>query len=97
MIFRWHTSDFYVNFNLLLYQFKGETAYAEAYNFNWFLWEVGLQFKEGYNGISGNQPINSSHPIFAGVKSLYQRNGSSIIDFQPSEQANQILVSSPDG
>ncbi|MEG5000965.1 lamin tail domain-containing protein [Microcoleus sp. B4-D4] len=71
--------------------------YAEAYNFNWFLWEVGLQFKEGYNGISGNQPINSDHPIFAGVKSLYQRNGSSIIDFQPDEQANQILVSSPDG
>lgn len=71
--------------------------YAEAYNFNWFLWEVGLQFKEGYNGISGNQPINSEHPIFAGVKFLYQRNGSSIIDFQPDEQANQILVSSPDG
>ncbi|WP_414583992.1 lamin tail domain-containing protein [Scytonema sp. PCC 10023] len=71
--------------------------YASGYNFNWFLWEVGLQFKEGYNGISGNQPINSQHPIFAGVKSLYQRNGSSIIDFQPDEQANQILVSSPDG
>ncbi|MEG4208056.1 lamin tail domain-containing protein [Microcoleus sp. Pol7_A1] len=71
--------------------------YASAYNFNWFLWEVGLQFKEGYNGISGNQPINSNHPIFAGVKSLYQRNGSSIIDFQPDEQANQILVSNPDG
>ncbi|MBW4591432.1 MAG: lamin tail domain-containing protein [Brasilonema angustatum HA4187-MV1] len=71
--------------------------YASGYDFNWFLWEVGLQFKEGYNGISGNQPINSDHPIFAGVKSLYQRNGSSIIDFQPDEQANQILVSSPDG
>jgi hypothetical protein len=71
--------------------------YATGYNFNWFLWEVGLQFKEGYNGISGNQPINSEHPIFAGVKSLYQRNGSSIIDFQPDEQANQILVRSPDG
>ncbi|MBW4626687.1 MAG: lamin tail domain-containing protein [Brasilonema octagenarum HA4186-MV1] len=71
--------------------------YAEAYNFNWFLWEVGLQFHERYNGISGNQPINSDHPIFAGVKSLYQRNGSSIIDFQPDEQANQILVRSPDG
>ncbi|MDF5729924.1 MAG: lamin tail domain-containing protein [Rhizonema sp. PD38] len=71
--------------------------YASGYDFNWFLWEVGLQFKEGYNGISGNQPINSEHPIFAGVKSLYQRNGSSIIDFQPDEQANQILVSSPDG
>ena len=71
--------------------------YASGYDFNWFLWEFGLQFKEGYNGISGNQPINSEHPIFAGVKSLYQRNGSSIIDFQPDEQANQILVSSPDG
>ena len=71
--------------------------YASGYNFNWFLGEVGLQFKEGYNGISGNQPINSEHPLFAGVKSLYQRNGSSIIDFQPDEQANQILVRSPDG
>ncbi|MBP5971211.1 lamin tail domain-containing protein [Brasilonema sp. CT11] len=71
--------------------------YASGYDFNWFLWEVGLQFKEGYNGISGNQPINSDHPIFAGVKSLYQRNGSSVIDFQPDEQANQILVSTPDG
>ena len=71
--------------------------YATGYEFNWFLCELGLQFKEGYNGISGNQPINSEHPIFAGVKSLYQRNGSSIIDFQPDEQANQILVKSPDG
>lgn len=71
--------------------------YATGYELNWFLYEVGLQFKEGYNGISGNQPINSEHPIFAGVKFLYQRNGSSIIDFQPDEQANQILVSSPDG
>jgi hypothetical protein len=71
--------------------------YATGYEFNWFLWEFGLQFHELYNGISGNQPINSDHPIFAGVKSLYQRNGSSIIDFQPDEQANQILVRSPDG
>jgi len=71
--------------------------YATGYELNWFLYEVGLQFKQGYNGISGNQPINSEHPIFAGVKFLYQRNGSSIIDFQPDEQANQILVSSPDG
>ncbi len=71
--------------------------YASGYEFNWFLWEVGLQFHERYNGISGNQPINSEHPIFAQVKSLYQRNGSSIIDFQPDEQANQILVRSPDG
>ncbi len=71
--------------------------YAQGYNYNWFLWEFGLQFNERYNGISGNQPINSEHPIFAGVQSLYQRNGSSIIDFQPDEQANQILVSSPDG
>ncbi|MGH8000470.1 MAG: lamin tail domain-containing protein [Brasilonema sp.] len=71
--------------------------YASGYDFNWFLWEFGLQFNKRYNGISGNQPINSDHPIFAGVKSLYQRNGSSIIDFQPDEQANQILVSSPNG
>ncbi len=71
--------------------------YATGYDFNWFLLEFGLQFKDGYNGISGNQLINSEHPIFAGVKSLYQRNGSSIIDFQPDEQANQILVKSPDG
>jgi hypothetical protein len=71
--------------------------YASGYEFNWFLCEFGLQFKQEYNGISGNQPINSEHPIFAGVKSLYQRNGISIIDFQPDEQANQILVSSPDG
>jgi hypothetical protein len=71
--------------------------YASGYEFNWFLWEFGLQFNKRYNGISGNQPINSEHPIFVGVKSLYQRNGSSIIDFQPDEQANQILVKSPNG
>ena len=71
--------------------------YATGYEFNWFLWEFGLQFDDCYNGISGNQPINSDHPIFAGVKSLYQRNGSSVIDFQPDEQANQILVRSPNG
>lgn len=83
--------------NIYLAAETEDEDYACGYDFNWFLWEVGLQFKEGYNGISGFQPINSSHPIFAGVKSLYQRNGSSIIDFHSSEQANQILVRSPDG
>ncbi len=60
---------------------------------NWSLLPFGLQYNNRYNGISGNQPINSNHPIFAGVKSLYQVNGTSIMDFQPEESANQILVS----
>ncbi|MDF5721905.1 MAG: lamin tail domain-containing protein [Rhizonema sp. PD37] len=83
--------------NIYLAAETEDEDYASGYDFNWFLWEVGFQFKEGYNGISGNQPINSDHPIFAGVKSLYQRNGSSIVDFQSDEQANQILVKSSEG
>ena len=64
-----------------------------AMDWNWSLLPFGLQYNNCYNRISGNQSINSNHPILAGVKSLYQVNGTSIIDFQPEESANQILVS----
>jgi hypothetical protein len=62
-------------------------------NWNWSMWPFGFQYKNCFNKISGNQEINSDHPIFAGVKYLYQINGTSVINFLPDEQANQILVS----
>jgi|GEM_PF-1463618 len=69
----------------------------EADHWNTFLNAFGLKLLGVYNGISGNQPINSSHPIFAGVKAIYQNNGNSIVDLAPASQTNQIILTHPTG
>jgi hypothetical protein len=53
-----------------------------------------LSFAPVYNGIAGNIPINSPHPIFAGVSQLYQSNGNSITDLQPANPNNEVLYQS---
>jgi hypothetical protein len=67
-------------------------AVFEAGFWNPFLNAFGLQFAPAYNGIGGNISINSPHPIFAGVSQLYQNNGNSITDLQPSNPNNEVLV-----
>jgi hypothetical protein len=51
---------------------------AEAAAWNTFLNTFGLNFASTYNGIGGNVPIGSAHPVLAGISSLYQNNGNSI-------------------
>lgn len=68
-------------------------AEIEADSWNTFLNAFGFQFARQYNWIGGNQEINHPHPIFAGVKSLYQYNGNSIIQLDPNSKDSQILIS----
>ncbi len=67
-------------------------AVFEAGFWNPFLNAFGLDFAPSYNGIWGNIPINSPHPIFAGVTQLYQNNGNSVTDLQPANPNNEVLV-----
>jgi len=75
----------------------GGNAAAEAGFWNQFLNAFGLSFAPVYNGIVGNIPINSSHPIFEGVRQLYQNNGNSITDLEPANPNNEVLVFSQNG
>jgi len=68
-------------------------AAAEAARWNPFLNHFGLSFVSSYNGVGGNIPISSSHPIFASVDHLYQNNGNSILDLALADPRNQILIS----
>lgn len=68
-------------------------AIFEANFWNPFLNAFGLDFAPQYNGIAGNIPINSPHPIFAGVSQLFQNNGNSVADLQPLNPDNEVLVS----
>jgi hypothetical protein len=62
-------------------------AVYEANQWNTFL----------YNGVGGNIPISSSHPIFKNVSQLYQNNGNSVTDLFPSNPDQQVLVNSSAG
>lgn len=59
---------------------------------NGFLNHFGLAF-QGLNQIGDDVPIDETvHPIFAGVDSLYQNNGSIIVDLDPTDSATILLV-----
>lgn len=68
---------------------------GEANRLKTFLNPFGLKLAPSSNGLSGNQEISSDHPILAGVKSLYQVDGNSIVDIDPESPANSILVNHP--
>jgi hypothetical protein len=70
---------------------------AEADHWNTFLNAFGFKFVGEYNGISGNQTINSSHPIFAGVKAIYLNSGNSIVDLEPASRSNQVILTHTSG
>ena len=73
-------------------------AHVEANNWNAFLSTFGLQYQGIYNSISGNVSVNNSnHPLFAGVKTLYQNNGNSISDLQSDSPLNQIILTHSNG
>ncbi|MEA5580888.1 lamin tail domain-containing protein [Nodularia harveyana UHCC-0300] len=72
-------------------------AQAEAEDWRTFLNAFGFKFLGAYNGIGGNQTVNSSHPIFAGVKAILQNNGNSIVDLDATTQNNQIILTHANG
>jgi hypothetical protein len=72
-------------------------AQQEAGRWNTFLNAFGLKLAGAYDGIVGNQTVNSSHPLFAGVKALYQDRGNPIVDLDPASGTNQIILNHPNG
>lgn len=88
----------YVNAGGNVYAFAGTgdlgDAASEAGAWNPFLSHFGLAFDgTRFNGVQYTIPIHSDHPIFAGVDDLYQDNGSSVIDLDPQDPRNRVLVS----
>lgn len=69
----------------------------EADRWTTFLNAFGLKFAGAYDGIVGNQTVNSSHPLFAGVKALYQAGGNPIVDLDPASATNQIILTHANG
>jgi len=72
----------------------GGGAAAEAAQWNTFLNTFGLGFDTSYNHIIESTPINSLHPIFAGVDHLYHNNGNDALDIFVSDPLAAVLVSS---
>ncbi len=72
-------------------------AAAEAAFWNPLLNTFGLALASPYNGIGGNVPISSAHPVLAGVTQLYQDNGSSVSLFGAVPGASIILSSATSG
>jgi len=74
------------------------TAFDEAAAWNTFLNAFNLNFGAPYNGVGGTLPITSTHPIFDGVDALYQLNGNSVSELDPSNPNTSILeFSGPHG
>ena len=69
---------------------------GESEFWNPFLNAFGLGITRQYNGIFGNIPITSTHPIFDGpggvVTQLYQANGSNTVDIAPLDDQGRVLV-----
>ena len=60
---------------------------------NSFLLHFGLGFTNQGTGVA-DFPISSAHPIFAGVDHLYGVNGTSVVDLQPSNPTNRVMIGS---
>jgi len=70
----------------------GGGAAAEAAQWNTFLNAFGLGFGAFYNGVGGNIAINSNHPIFNNITSLYENNGNNTLDISLGDPRGQVLV-----
>lgn len=77
-----------------VYLCGGSGGFNDATVYNPFLNQFGLGFEPALNGLpSLHRPISSSHPVFAGVDALYEWNGTSLLDLDPGDPRNAILVS----
>ena len=72
--------------------YSGDPSHSDE-QYNAFVTHFGLGLGVIYNGILGNVAINSPHPIFAGVDSLYNNIGSDIVDLAPADPRQRVLVS----
>lgn len=68
----------------------------EAKRWKTFLNEFGLEFAPWHNGIhEAARVINSTHPIFAGVKCLYYHIGHPILNIKLDAKDHQVFTSAP--
>jgi len=68
----------------------------EAKRWKTFLNEFGLEFAPWHNGINeAARVINSTHPIFAGVKCLYFNIAHPILNINPDAKDHQVFTSDP--
>jgi hypothetical protein len=67
---------------------------GEAEQWNSFLRICGLEFVEAdhQNEIDGTLNFRSSHPIFAGIQRLYQRDGNSIRKVMPLDPSGNAAI-----
>ena len=83
--------------NVYLFAGTGSTgrfgrAVDEAERWNDFLGEFGLALAAEYNRLSGHMLLAESHDILAGVNSLFQNNGQSVIDLAPNDPRNRVIA-----
>jgi hypothetical protein len=72
---------------------EGGTGNIDGHNaWTTFLNAFGLAYGDNYNGIGGNMAINSTHPIFTNISSLYQNNGNDTLDITASDPNSQVLI-----
>jgi len=67
------------------------SAAAEAGAWNTFLNAYGLAFAPSYNLLRATVPIQSSHPVFIGVSSLYLDRGNPVLQLSPADPATSVL------
>ncbi|HEY9670698.1 MAG TPA: LamG domain-containing protein [Waterburya sp.] len=72
-------------------------AQGEADHWNPFLNAFGFKLLGEYNDVRGNQPINYSHPILAGVKELYQQSTNPIVNLDGASGKNQLILTRSNG
>ncbi|MFB2839126.1 lamin tail domain-containing protein [Floridanema evergladense] len=72
-------------------------AEIEANNWNTFLAAFGLKLEKLDDSVSEKAAVNKSHPLFSGVKTLYQDRDMQIIDLQPDSPLNQIILTNSNG
>lgn len=69
---------------------------TESDKWNYFIEHFGLQFESFNDGVGGDIPIISGHPLFADVDYLYHDIGTSVVDLAPSDPKNQVLATYQD-
>lgn len=67
-------------------------ASDDTSKWNPFLQQFGLAFTDIGTGVA-DFPVTSTHPMFEGVDHLYGVNGTALVDLQPTNPRNRVLVS----
>jgi len=82
----------YVNAGGNVYLAGVGVASDDMSKWNQFLQQFGLEFSDIGTGVA-DFSVASTHPMFEGVDHLYGVNGTALVDLQPSNPRNRVLVS----